>query len=276
MDANAFKALSHLRSASVESVPNQVQSKKVVNGIKTLLASENEEARNSMITEAFVKTNDEIKNRSFNVSFSGTTAVTVMLCGNRLICSNVGDSRAVMASFKNPKEIKNVKLPEEFLASLKENEKIWLALPLSRDHKPDDEDEHKRIIENNGRVEPFREPNGDFIGPPRVWLAKENIPGLAMSRSLGDKTAARAGVICLPEISDMQLTEEDKFIVIGSDGVWEFLPNDEIVELVVPYWQNKDPEGACNKIISESVIHWQNEDDVIDDITVIVIFLSLP
>ena len=96
-----------------------------------------------------------------------------------------------------------------------------------------------------------------------------------MSRSLGDKVASEVGVISEPEIYDMSLTEEDKFIVIASDGIWEFLPNDQVVEMVVPYWENNNPEGACEKLIAESVKHWEEEDEVIDDITVIIIFLSV-
>jgi len=60
----------------------------------------------------------------------------------------------------------------------------------------------------------------------------ENIPGLAMSRSFGDHAAAEVGVISEPEILEMNLIEDDKFIVIASDGVWEFLSNDEVVRII--------------------------------------------
>ena len=239
------------------------------------LLSDNTKARNEVLKGAFLKTNAEIRNRSFNISFSGSTAVTVLLIGNKLVCANVGDSRAILASYKTPKSIKSIQLPPEF-ANLPDDEKIWLALPLSRDHKPDDEEEFKRIMEANGRVEPFKEPTGEAVGPYRVWLKDENIPGLAMSRSLGDKVAAQVGVISDPEIYEMMLSKDDKFVIIASDGIWEFLPNDQVVEMVVPYWEANDPEGACDKLIAESVYHWQNEDEVIDDITLIIIFLSLP
>ena len=82
---------------------------------------------------------------------------------------------------------------------------------------------------NGGRIEAFKDHNGRLMGPMRVWHLNENIPGLAMSRSFGDHAAAEVGVIAEPEIIEMNLTEEDKFIVIASDGVWEFLSNDEVV-----------------------------------------------
>ncbi len=238
--------------------------------------SENIALRNSVLKEAFRKTNKDIIARSFETSFSGSTAVTILLVGNRLVCANVGDSRALLASYKSPASLGGLKLPQELEAQLKRTEKVWLAMPVSRDHKPDDVDEHKRITAANGRVEPFREPTGEPIGPYRVWLADENVPGLAMSRSIGDIVAERVGVICEPEIFEMKLAGDEKFIIIASDGIWEFISNDKAVEMVVPFWAENDPEGACDKLVDEAVKHWHAEDEVVDDITVIVIFLSVP
>ena len=57
------------------------------------LLSENSQDRNEIIKRAFIKTDEEMNNRSFDITFSGSTAVTIILEGNRLICANVGDSR---------------------------------------------------------------------------------------------------------------------------------------------------------------------------------------
>lgn len=59
----------------------------------------------------------------------------------------------------------------------------------------------------------------------RVWLKNEDIPGLAMSRSFGDSTAAKVGVNAVPEVREFTLALEDKIVVLASDGVWEFLTN---------------------------------------------------
>lgn len=174
-----------------------------------------------------MKTSFDLKRRSFDVNFSGSTVVSAMISGKKLICANVGDSRAVLGSLKS----KTLQLSnKETLAThtSHESNKVWVAHALSRDHKPDIKDEHDRIISCNGRVDPFREPNGDPIGPARVWLRNENIPGLAMSRSIGDLVAASVGVSCEPEFYEMDLSEDDKFIVIASDGVWEFIPNEDV------------------------------------------------
>jgi len=71
------------------------------------------------------------------------------------------------------------------------------AIPLSRDHKPNIEEEKIRIEKKGGKVEKFIE-NGKRIGPYRVWKKNEAYPGLAMSRSLGDLVASKIGVISVP------------------------------------------------------------------------------
>lgn len=61
-------------------------------------------------------------------------------------------------------------------------------------------------------------------GPPRVWHKNLDIPGLAMSRSMGDSWGAQVGVISIPDIKIISINpNEDWFLIVGSDGVWEFL-----------------------------------------------------
>ena len=63
-------------------------------------------------------------------------------------------------------------------------------------------------------------------------------------------------------------------MILASDGVWEFLSSDEVVDIVVPYWHRNDLKGACNQIIKESVAAWEREEESIDDITCIVVFFK--
>ena len=158
---------------------------------------------------SFLYTNQQLYSSSgIDIYFSGSTCVSVLIVGNKVFCANVGDSRAVLA---------------------REVSGQVSGLPLNRDHKANEPDEERRILMNGGRIEAFKDHNGRSMGPMRVWHLNENIPGLAMSRSFGDHAAAEVGVIAEPEIIEMNLTEEDKFIVIASDGVWEFLSNDDVV-----------------------------------------------
>ena len=101
-----------------------------------------------------------------------------------------------------------------------------VGIPLNRDHKADEPDEQQRIIQSGGRVAAYRDMQGNPLGPARVWHMHEDIPGLAMSRSFGDQAAAEVGVNAIPEITEMNLIESDKFLILASDGVWEFISND--------------------------------------------------
>ena len=50
-----------------------------------------------------------------------------------------------------------------------------------------------------------------------------------MSRSIGDNIATSVGVTWEPEIFEFQIEPTDKFMVVASDGVFEFLENMEVV-----------------------------------------------
>ena len=111
-----------------------------------------------------------------------------MTLGKKLYMANVGDSRGIVihAIPGNPND------PASQCATT----------PLTRDHKPDDEDEAKRIIANNGRIDSYRDQHGNPLGPLRVWLKSEDVPGLAMTRSFGDGVAHSVGCNAEPEMSE--------------------------------------------------------------------------
>jgi hypothetical protein len=94
-------------------------------------------------------------------TFSGSTGVVVLLDRKKVYCANVGDSRAVLGQIDARGKLK--------------------AVALSDDQKPDRPDEAKRIVANGGRVEACQGPTGP-VGPARVWLLNDDVPGLAMSR----------------------------------------------------------------------------------------------
>ena len=97
-----------------------------------------------------------------------------------------------------------------------------------------------------------------FYGPLRVWLKNKPVPGLAMTRSIGDMTATSVGVIAEPEIKIIQkLTKADKIFVIASDGLWDRFSNEEIMSIITThYYQRRDSEGAANHLLRESVERW--------------------
>ena len=99
---------------------------------------------------------------------------------------------------------------------------------LNRDHKPELPDEAERVIKRGGRIDSFRDyfNNNEPIGPLRVWLKSEELPGLAMTRSMGDKVAHSVGCTAEPETLEFLMGPNDKYVIIASDGVWEFLSNE--------------------------------------------------
>ncbi|CAM9104447.1 unnamed protein product [Phaeothamnion confervicola] len=150
-------------------------------------------------------------------TFSGTTCVTVLLRGTQLWIANAGDSRAVMAVRCNG------------AAAAADNGSTLEAVDLSHDQNPDSPAEYARIINSGGFVSPPPEPGLSA----RVWLDREMTQiGLAMARSLGDHAVKPIGVIAEPEVTTRQLTAADEFMVLASDGVWEFLSSQEVVDIV--------------------------------------------
>lgn len=75
----------------------------------------------------------------------------------------------------------------------------------------------------------------------RIWVTNSSppVPGLAMTRSIGDKLAATIGVTAQPDIISHRLTPEDKFFVMASDGIWEFLSSEHVIQVVGTYWEKR-------------------------------------
>ena len=213
------------------------------------------EITHQIITETFLIVNNMlVANENINSLFSGTTCVSVIFTPERLIVPNIGDSRAVLARFDR-------------------DSGKYKAIELSRDHKPTEKDEAKRIYENDGRIQPFTE-DGEFVGPQRVWIKEEEVPGLAMTRSFGDRVAATVGVMSEPEIKEFDFDENDKYMIIASDGIWEFISSQECVDIIQKYYESNDLKGCCEYLYEESSKRWLKEEEVIDDTTLILVFFE--
>jgi len=201
------------------------------------------------LMKKFSETAEELRHSGIEVAESGSTAITAMKKGHDLYVANVGDSRCVLA---------------------REGESGRLeAFAMSDDHKPDRKDEKERILKARGAVEPIRAFNGRYVGPARVWTKKQVAGGLAVSRAFGDVAMAQAGVVPEPEIQKQTLTSKDKFLVLASDGVWEHMSNQQVVDVAR---QHKDPRSASDAIVQEARKQWQKKGQgYVDDITALVV-----
>jgi serine/threonine protein phosphatase PrpC len=214
------------------------------------------------LKESFKKIdNDLIKlKHPFDTEKSGTTVCLSILFNKNLICANLGDSRTILCSCNEKNE--------------------WKASQLTKDHKPMDKDEYKRIINAGGTVSRMinMEKNSEEVGPYRVWgKTQEKGPGLAMSRSIGDGMAKTMGVLGEPDIYEYSLNENDKFLICATDGIWEYLTNEDVMNIVKESFLNGNKaEDACELLVKNATNIWKKENtNTIDDISCAILFLNI-
>lgn len=163
---------------------------------KCLLAKKETETVESAISTAFNKVDEEIKFSS-DLNNTGATATIAYITKEKdytgfnslrkvIYCANVGDSRCVVVS-------------------------SYTAKRLSYDHKANDVEESKRILNSGGII---------FGG--RVYGQ------LILTRALGDHNLKPYGVTSTPSISKYFISDKDKYLVLASDGVWDVLSDDDI------------------------------------------------
>jgi len=112
----------------------------------------------------------------------------------------------------------------------------------------------------------------DFHGdPPRVWADGKDYPGCAFTRSIGDSLSEGIGVNAVPEMLSRKLTINDEILVLASDGIFEFVTNQESINICS---NCKTPLEACEKIVRLAYDQWLIHDDRTDDITIIVCFVK--
>ena len=194
--------------------------------------------------------------KDFDTEKSGCTCILILQIGSKIISANIGDSRAILV-YSNSQNLFKTK-----------------TFPLSLDSKPDLPSELKRIINCGGEVHKNINKKGEYVGPMRVFARGKDFPGLAMSRSFGDFQSKQYGVINEPTFVEYCLDENCRYIVICSDGVWDFIDNDNVVKIGNRHYLNNNPEGFCLEILEKASYWWQKEDIVIDDITALIVFFK--
>ncbi|KAJ0747092.1 putative protein-serine/threonine phosphatase transcription factor DBP family [Helianthus annuus] len=185
------------------------------------------------IQNAYVKADHAFAdNASLDIS-SGTTVLTALVFGRMMVVANAGDCRAVLG-------------------------KRGRAIELSKDHKPNSPSERLRIEQLGGAIY-----DGYLNGQ------------LSVARALGDwHMKGPKGSACPlsaePELQQIQLTEDDEFLIIGCDGLWDVMSSQCAVtitrkELMV----HNDPERCSRELVREAL-----KRNTCDNLTVIVICFS--
>lgn len=149
------------------------------------------------------------------MQYQGSTAVAVAMHhaedGSRtLVSANVGDSRAILC-------------------------RKGKAVDLTRDHKPSDERERARINAMGEKIE--------WDNYSKVHRVKN----LSLSRAIGDRFAKPA-VTGEAEIKLFPLREEDEFIVLASDGLWDVMASEDVVQYVHKKMDAMASRGSLNDV----------------------------
>mmetsp|Transcript_25348 Transcript_25348/g.68612 ORF Transcript_25348/g.68612 Transcript_25348/m.68612 type:complete len:401 (-) Transcript_25348:354-1556(-) len=230
---------------------------------------------------AFSETQEELaaSTSGLNVELSGATATCALIVGDRLYVANLGDSRVVLGYRREGTTPVTPGGPHEeqarFASAAGAEPAVdkfsgLAARPLTRDHKPDSPEERARVEAAGGRVCPF-ELRGKAMGPPRVWVAKEWSPGLAVSRSFGDTCATSIGVISEPEIASYDIDVTWEVLILGSDGVWDLTANEDAVRVVVTAPGDRSPQVASAALVKSALAALQAAKRK-DNVTAMVIF----
>ncbi|KAF6163175.1 hypothetical protein GIB67_025039 [Kingdonia uniflora] len=213
-----------------------------------------EDQLDSLWREAFLKSyksmdKDLRSHPTLDCFCSGSTAVTIVKQGLNLFMGSIGDSRAILGS--------------------KDNNDALVAVQLTVDLKPDLPREAERIKKCKGRVFALQ----DEPEVPRVWLPFDDAPGLAMARAFGDFCLKDYGVISIPEFTHRVLTENDQFIVLASDGVWDVLSNEEVVDIV---FAAPTRSSAARILVDSAAQEWKRKypTSKMDDCAVVCLYLD--
>ncbi|XP_023640686.1 probable protein phosphatase 2C 22 isoform X2 [Capsella rubella] len=161
---------------------------------------------------------------------SGTTALAAILSGRLLVVANAGDCRAVLS-------------------------RQGKAIELSRDHKPMSSKERRRIEASGGYIY-----DGYLNGQLNVARALGDFHIEGMKKK---KDGSGSGpLIAEPELMTTKLTEEDEFLIIGCDGVWDVFMSQNAIDFARRRLQEHNDPLMCSKELVEEAIKRKSGDNV--------------
>ncbi|XP_022727611.1 probable protein phosphatase 2C 49 isoform X2 [Durio zibethinus] len=192
------------------------------------------EGLENSLRESFLLADLDLEDNCAVNSSSGTTAITALIFGSLLMVANAGDCRAVLC-------------------------RKGKAIDMSEDHRPIYPSEQERVKGLGGYVD-----DGYLNGV------------LSVSRALGDWDMkfprGSSPLIAEPEFRQVLLTEDDEFVIIGCDGIWDVMSSQHAVSLVRRgLWRHGDPEQCARDLVKEALCH-----NTCDNLTVIVVCFFAP
>lgn len=191
------------------------------------------EVVNTKFTELYKRIQKQMLRNKETFELSGTCGISALVIDKYVFVINLGDSRAVIGS---------------------KGFDTKFAIQMSNDQKPNNFEEQERIVKMGGEVSNYKDNN---YGPYRVYKNNgESVPGLAVARSLGDLIGHECGISEIPQVSFKVIDNQDEFIVIGSDGVFDVMNSVEIVGYVFERLEEVGKERIAQEIVEECRKRW--------------------
>eukprot|EP00536_Pseudo-nitzschia_multiseries_P009187 jgi/Psemu1/257913/estExt_Genewise1Plus.C_2510041 len=203
---------------------------------------------------------------------SGTTSCVVMITPESIVCANAGDSRAVFA--RRPPHLELHSSGTGTGTSV-----IGKAVPLSFDHKPDDEEEERRVRNAGGYVAGGRV-EGDLavsrgLGDFRFKVVPVGYDGNDQtSTTRNNNNSRRSSMLISPgdqkvsPIPDVIVharnAERDEYVVVACDGIWDVVSNQQcIAELdQIMYDEGERDLGLVAEEILDTCLSYGSKDNM--------------
>ena len=192
---------------------------------------------------------NSLQNSKIDCDYSGTSCLLIFIIENHLICSNIGNCRAIILEKKDLFQLafeQTIDIPEERQRIEKKGGKvIWL-----RDKDTLQNEEYKIMIKDTDNKSHY----------------------IDMSRSLGDKMFKKVGIEFSPVISEYILNIETKFVVLGTKGLWNILTNKQVAYYVNKGYKLSNPLESCRKLIKKANDISKQTTNSRDDISIFILF----
>jgi serine/threonine protein phosphatase PrpC len=205
-------------------------------------STEGDGAMMTLLEESFHALDTDLMNDDGKVKNGGSTAIVAVVSEGKMFIANVGDSRCILVK-KRMNEEGDVVVHANNAESLE-------VIPLSEDHKPNLPSERARIEAAGMTIYAENIPaEGDKSSTIIHKIQKsQQDTGVSFSRAFGDfdyksnpnLSSTRQAVICTPEtcIRERKL-EEDMYLILACDGVWDVMSDDEVGLFVANHVQER-------------------------------------
>ena len=130
-------------------------------------------------------------------------------------------------------------------------------------------EEKKRIYRYGGEV---RKLKNDYC--ERIFVRGRVFPCLATSRTLGNDIANMIGVINEPDVFSVEIMQEDLFLMIGTDSVFSYLEDNEILN-VMNYADNTKLRECTEMLLKKAKNAWiENDNNCFEDMTLACVYFQ--